>query len=69
MEVLPGQIEELQSEVERYHLILADNDLFTVDPQNFQAAVDGLNEVQAKLAEAEERWLNLEIRRDEIKSR
>ena len=69
LEALPAEIEKLQSEVKMYHSILADNDLFASDPVKFQATANALNAAEAKLAEAEDRWLNLEIWRDEINGR
>ena len=36
------------------------------DPQKFQAEADGLAAAEAALAEAEERWLELEMLREEL---
>jgi ATP-binding cassette subfamily F protein uup len=45
---------------------LHDPDLFSRDRQAFDAASAALTEAQAALSAAEEKWLALEIRREEI---
>jgi len=40
--------------------------LFTRDPARFQTAADGLAQAEAELSMAEDRWLELEILRDEM---
>ncbi len=69
LETLPEQMKNLQREIDQYHSTLAEDQLFLENPTKFQAAAEGLDVAKAKLEEAEERWLNLEIRRDEIKGR
>ena len=45
---------------------LDDPDLFARDRAAFDHALTALGEVQAKLDEAEDRWLELEILREEL---
>ena len=47
---------------------LDDPNLYTRDRNAFTEASEALASVQAKLAEAEERWLELEILREELDS-
>ena len=46
--------------------MLDEPDLYTRDRKRFSAISDDLTEVQGQLAKAEERWLELEMLRDEI---
>ena len=66
LERLPAEIEKLQVEIENHHDTLQQHDLFNRDPLRFEAAAKGLEVAKARLAEMEERWLELEIQRDEI---
>lgn len=61
---LPARMEELQAECERQRAILADAGLFGRDPKGFAAAAAALEAAEAALADAEERWLALELRRE-----
>jgi ATP-binding cassette subfamily F protein uup len=63
---LPGEIAALQLSVRRLHDRLADPNLYARDRQAFTQASEALNATQAQLAAAEERWLELEMRREEI---
>lgn len=66
LEILPKRIEELTSEAEQLEKILADGDLYAKDPTLFQTTADKLEAVKAELAQSEERWLELEMLREEI---
>ncbi len=66
LETLPARMDALAADIARHQSALADADLFTNDPDAFQAAVDGLKSAEADLAAAEEQWLELEMRREEI---
>ena len=68
LETLPGEMEKLQAAIDGYQAELAEADLFTRDPIRFQAAADGLVKAGAELSTAEDRWLELEMLRDEIES-
>jgi len=63
---LPQKIEALREERARLETLLADPGLYASDPRKFAAAGARLDAAQTELAEAEERWLELEIRREEI---
>jgi ABC transport system ATP-binding/permease protein len=66
---LPGRIEELQAEVVRWQARLADPDLYARDPASFARASQGFEKATQALAAAEERWLELELLREEIEQR
>ena len=55
------EMEDLQAKKALLETDLADADLYTRDPGTFQAKTDQLTALQAKLDEAEERWLTLEM--------
>jgi ATP-binding cassette subfamily F protein uup len=66
LETLPARIAELQAGVQRLQNRLADPGLYARDRQAFTKATEELGSTQAELAQAEERWLELEILREEI---
>ena len=66
LETLPGEMEILQGAIDRHQATLAETDLFTRDPARFKTAADGLAQAEADLSMAEDRWLELEILRDEM---
>jgi len=53
-------------EAENLQAKLAEPDLFTRDPESFQATATALSQAEAKLAQAEEDWLELELKREGI---
>ncbi len=63
---LPKRLEELHGKKAKLQAVLDDPDLFTRDPTRFARAGVLLAETEAELAQAEEQWLELEIRREEI---
>ncbi len=66
LETLPAQIAALQDEVVRLSAALADPDLYARDPARFGETTQALGVAQEALASAEERWLTLEMLREEI---
>jgi ATP-binding cassette subfamily F protein uup len=66
LETLPGQIAALQADVRRLQYRLGDPGLYVRDRQAFTQASEALSATQTQLTEAEERWLELEMRREEI---
>jgi ATP-binding cassette subfamily F protein uup len=66
LQSLPARMEALRAEAARQTAILADPALYARHPARFRAASDALARAQAELAEAEERWLELELMREEI---
>lgn len=65
LETLPQQIETLQAEAAKLNQAIA-GDLYTRDPALFAKATARLEMVTREIAEAEERWLELELLREEI---
>ena len=66
LETLPGAMDKLHAEIDRLQGILADPALYTRDAALFARTTEALSGAQAKLAEAEEQWLTLEMLREEI---
>ncbi len=66
LETLPGQMAELETQIARLNAVLADPDLYSKQPARFAEATKALEAAQAKLAEAEEQWLTLEMLREEL---
>jgi ATP-binding cassette subfamily F protein uup len=68
LETLPRQIAELQGRVGQLQQRLADPNLYARDREAFAQLSDALAAVQLELTSAEEKWLQLEILREEIES-
>ena len=68
LETLPGEIERLEAEIAKLQQALADPDLYRKSPDDFAKKSQALEAAEAKRAEAEERWLQLEILREELES-
>ena len=66
LETLPGLIAALEADLARLNSQLADAGLYARDPKAFNAASATLAETQAALTEAEDRWLKLEMLREEL---
>ncbi len=65
LERLPGEIAALEAEIRRLREVLGDGTLYGRDPARFARSTDALAAAEAALAAAEERWLELELLRDE----
>lgn len=65
LETLPVKIEALQKCVDEYNATLAIEGLYERDPEAFSMATDKLTEAATALAEAEDQWLTLEVKREE----
>ncbi|MBO6841262.1 MAG: ATP-binding cassette domain-containing protein [Thalassospira sp.] len=63
---LPDAMAKLESEIATLEDALSDSDLFTKDPDGFQKKVDRLDAARAELESSEERWLELEMLREEL---
>ncbi|MET0867829.1 MAG: ATP-binding cassette domain-containing protein, partial [Pseudorhodoplanes sp.] len=63
---LPKQMSILQGEIAAFQKRLDDPQLYTRDRKSFDAATAAIAKAQAELAAAEEKWLQLEMRREEI---
>ncbi|SHK20360.1 ATP-binding cassette, subfamily F, uup [Roseomonas rosea] len=68
LKTLPGEMEKLSAEIAKLNDILADPQLYSRDPARFAKASELLAQRQAALGQAEERWLELEMRREEIEA-
>jgi len=66
LETLPKRIAKLQAEIARQQRHLDDPDLFQKDRKKFDQASDMLAKAQKELHEAEDKWLELEVLREEI---
>ncbi|ABA05407.1 ABC transporter, ATPase subunit [Nitrobacter winogradskyi Nb-255] len=66
LETLPKSIEKLQAEMARQQRRLDDPDLYARDRAAFDQASAALAKAQAELQQAEDRWLELEMLREEI---
>ena len=68
LETLPGQIISLQQEIADLETMLSDPTLFGKDPIAFDTASSSLAQAKGELAKAEETWLIIEMRREELES-
>lgn len=65
LKTLPAQMTALEKSIATLHAKLSDAGLYERDPKTFAAASAKLVDAQASLASAEERWLELEMLREE----
>lgn len=68
LETLPGEIEDLGTEISALENTLADPNLFGRDPNAFNGASARHGSAIEELAKAEEDWLVLEMRREELEA-
>ena len=66
LETLPGEITALEREIHALGERLSGDGFYERDPRGFMAATAKLADLQAKLAANEERWLELEMLREEL---
>ncbi|CAH2598627.1 ATP-binding protein Uup [Rhodovastum atsumiense] len=66
---LPARMEALQADIARHQAALADPDLYRRDAAGFARLSDALAKATADLSAAEERWLELEMLREEVEGR
>jgi ATP-binding cassette subfamily F protein uup len=66
LETLPKTIAKLQAEIAKQQRILDDPDLYKKNRKKFDSASDALTKAQKELQEAEDKWLELEVLREEI---
>jgi ATP-binding cassette subfamily F protein uup len=66
LETLPAQIELMRAKAAKLHEILCDQELYARDPKRFTEATKLLAQIEAELAIAENRWLELEILREDL---
>ncbi len=68
LETLPARIASLEKEIAVLQTRLSDTALYAKDRQAFEQASAALVKAQDDLAEAEHRWLELEILREEVET-
>jgi ATP-binding cassette subfamily F protein uup len=66
LETLPKTIAELQTEIDGLQARLGDPQFYARDRAAFEKVTAALGELQLKIAAAEERWLELEMLREEL---
>ena len=66
LETLPKTIEALQAEIAKQQKLLDDPTLYARDRKTFDDASRAIGKAQEELAAAEDRWLELEVLREEI---
>ena len=66
LETLPGLMDKLQKDIAKHEAALADASLFARDPKGFDGAIAALAKALEELAKAEEQWLDLEMKREEL---
>jgi ATP-binding cassette subfamily F protein uup len=66
LETLPKTVAKLQAEIAKQQRILDDTDLYKKNRKKFDSASDALTKAQKELQEAEDKWLELEVLREEI---
>ena len=66
LKILPLKIEKLEKELKEYEIILNDKDLFRNDRKAFDKAAIEITNIRKIISESENKWLELQILRDEI---
>ena len=66
LETLPKTIAKLQDDIAKQQRLLDDPDLYRKDRNKFDEASNAIAKAQEELAAAEDRWLELEVLREEI---
>src|SRR6202034_1190707 len=66
LETLPKTIAKLQAEIAKQQRHLDDPDLYKKDRKKFDQTSDALTKAQKELQDAEDKWLELEVLREEI---
>ena len=64
LELLPAKIEQLGAEITKLENDLSDGSLYAKDPARFQKTATRLDAARTELAQAEDRWLDLEALRE-----
>lgn len=66
LDELPKKMESLQASVLKLESQLADPELYSKNPAKFAKVTEDLETARLALAEAEERWIELEMKREEL---
>ena len=65
LKTLPGEIEKLNREIAKLQGELEDPDLYAREPKRFDTLMAKLTDLQSKLSDAEDTWLELEMLAEE----
>ena len=65
LEQLPAEMQKLQVQIRRHQQTLSDGTLYKKDPARFAAESSALSRAEQALVTAEERWLELELLREQ----
>ena len=68
LETLPGKIASLHDEIAIMEKKLADPELFARDPKTFEKIMTRHEKAMTEITEAEHKWLELEMMREELES-
>lgn len=68
LETLPKEMSKLEKRIEKLKDTLAKADYFARDPEGFQKTAKDLETAETTLAEMEEQWLELEMKREELEA-
>jgi ATP-binding cassette subfamily F protein uup len=66
LQKLPAEMERLRAQKSKLQALLADPLLYAKNPKKFDEATAAFTRAENELAQAEERWLELEILREEV---
>lgn len=66
LEELQSRMPELEKEIAALEVALADPDLYARDPDKFHKTSERHDALKAELEKSEERWLELEMKREEL---
>jgi ATP-binding cassette subfamily F protein uup len=66
LEIIPGQIEELDGKIAKCEEKLADANFYSKNPEDFEKTSSLLSDYQAKKEELEEQWLEIEMLKEEM---
>ncbi len=66
LKTLPRRMSEMEAKIGKLQEVLADPNLYARDRARFERAGAALSALQAELAAAEDRWLELEMLREEL---
>ncbi|SVD88411.1 uncharacterized protein METZ01_LOCUS441265, partial [marine metagenome] len=69
LEGLPQEIETLSKKIARAEMLLADVDFYRKDPVAFEVATADLAKARAALTQSENRWFELEDKRDSLRAK
>ncbi|MCW2266513.1 ATP-binding cassette subfamily F protein uup [Gluconobacter cerinus] len=68
LDLLPGKMTKLEKAIVTYREALSDPVLYSKDPAKFTKISDALQAAERELSEAEEQWLELEAKKEELES-